>query len=153
MTSFVMSRLDCHLPWIPTESGNQKRACSRPEDLDNYIDVNGIRQGKLKQALKDFGCLRDNCIRNTFRVMGRDSYSGTFSNETGSLILDITPDDCIQITRQILIYGFSNFVADFGGYLGLLLGASLLSVYDTGLDLLKLLLKSKKPEYCDPPHV
>jgi hypothetical protein len=33
---------------------------------------------------------------------------------------------------QYLTYDLSNFVADFGGYLGLLLGHSLLSFYDFG---------------------
>ncbi len=36
-----------------------------------------------------------------------------------------------------LLYGWSNFVADFGGYLGLLLGHSVLSFYDFGKDLVK----------------
>ena len=34
--------------------------------------------------------------------------------------------------RQFLIYGLTNFIADFGGYLGLLLGCSLLTFYDLG---------------------
>ena len=34
------------------------------------------------------------------------------------------------IIEQSLVYTFTNFVAEFGGYLGLLLGASLLSIYD-----------------------
>ncbi len=34
------------------------------------------------------------------------------------------------MTKEKLSYEFTNFVADFGGYLGLLLGASLLSIYD-----------------------
>ena len=38
--------------------------------------------------------------------------------------------------KQFLIYGITNFVADFGGYLGLLLGYSLLAFYDEGKDLI-----------------
>ena len=44
------------------------------------------------------------------------------------------------------LYSFSNFVADVGGYLGLFLGASILSISDdiaSGLKSILLLIKSK----------
>ena len=34
--------------------------------------------------------------------------------------------------KQFLLYDLTNFIADFGGYLGLLLGCSLLTFYDLG---------------------
>ena len=34
------------------------------------------------------------------------------------------------MTNQIPLYGFSSFVSDVGGNMGLLLGASLPSIYD-----------------------
>jgi hypothetical protein len=34
------------------------------------------------------------------------------------------------LTKEHFTYQWENFVADFGGYLGLLLGASLLDIYD-----------------------
>ncbi len=39
-------------------------------------------------------------------------------------------DDDLIMEKEIYLYQFGDFVADFGGYLGLLLGASLLSIYD-----------------------
>ncbi len=42
--------------------------------------------------------------------------------------------------QEYFLYRFSSLIADFGGYLGLLMGHSLLSLYDTWRDLaLKLL--------------
>ena len=44
------------------------------------------------------------------------------------------------------LYNFGNFVADVGGYLGLFLGASILSISDditSGLKFTILLIKSK----------
>ena len=32
--------------------------------------------------------------------------------------------------QHVKLYGFTNFVADIGGYLGLFLGASMLSICD-----------------------
>ena len=37
----------------------------------------------------------------------------------------------MHVTEQYELYGFSSFVADVGGFLGLLLGASLLSLFET----------------------
>ena len=34
----------------------------------------------------------------------------------------------VPVTEDIYLYGFTNFLADIGGYLGLLLGASILSI-------------------------
>jgi hypothetical protein len=36
----------------------------------------------------------------------------------------------VELTKEHITYQWENFVADFGGYLGLLLGASLLDIYD-----------------------
>jgi hypothetical protein len=36
----------------------------------------------------------------------------------------------VPVIEEKLLYGFENFFADVGGYLGLLLGGSILSVYD-----------------------
>jgi hypothetical protein len=40
---------------------------------------------------------------------------------------------------ESISYQFVNFVADFGGYLGLLLGASLLDIYDSSRKCLKII--------------
>ena len=40
------------------------------------------------------------------------------------------PGAMYEERKQYLIYDMTHFTADFGGYLGLLLGGSLLSLYD-----------------------
>ena len=49
--------------------------------------------------------------------------------------------------KQYLIYDENHFIADFGGYLGLLLGSSLLSVYDKIKRWLKSLIKLLSRKY------
>ncbi len=44
----------------------------------------------------------------------------------------------VKVNKDIPLYTFTSFVADFGGYLGLLLGASLLSIFD---DVVKSIVK------------
>ena len=61
--------------------------------------------------------------------------------------------DKFQVKEQFYIYDDANLIADFGGYLGLLLGYSLLGFYDTLMDLCEKLFEkcnrgqSGKDEY------
>ena len=41
----------------------------------------------------------------------------------------------IEVKKESLVYGYQDLLADFGGYLGLLLGVSMLSIYDYALEL------------------
>ena len=41
----------------------------------------------------------------------------------------------IEVQKESLVYGYQDLLADFGGYLGLLLGVSMLSIYDYTLEL------------------
>ena len=36
----------------------------------------------------------------------------------------------LHVKRDVLIYDGFNFIADFGGYMGILLGLSILSIFD-----------------------
>ena len=39
------------------------------------------------------------------------------------------PSNEVEIVKQVRLYTMTNFIADFGGYLGLLLGASFMSFF------------------------
>jgi hypothetical protein len=46
----------------------------------------------------------------------------------------------LKLLKKLISYKIENFIADFGGYLGLLLGASLLDIYDLSLENIKRIL-------------
>ncbi len=48
--------------------------------------------------------------------------------------------------REYFLYGFPSLMADFGGYLGLLLGHSLLSLYDEWKQLTTRMMRAAKPQ-------
>ena len=56
--------------------------------------------------------------------------------EGGTTFSFIIPSNTYYERKQYTIYAWNNFVADFGGYLGLLLGSSLLTLYDEGKELI-----------------
>ena len=48
-----------------------------------------------------------------------------------------------HIKEQYYTYGLNSFVADFGGYLGLLLGHSILSAFDFGRDVVSCIAEKR----------
>ena len=63
------------------------------------------------------------------------------ASESSMLFQFYFPSTMYDERKQYLIYDKTHFIADFGGYLGLLLGSSLLSVYDKVKRWLKSLIK------------
>ena len=54
----------------------------------------------------------------------------------------------VTVKEQYYTYGFDSFIADIGGYLGLLLGNSILGFYDTLIDLVKVAYDKKWAGKC-----
>ncbi len=104
--------------------------------------------GEKEKELEEFGCRKPNCITDEWYMVSRDTFVNYENkNQFGAVVLEMSPNHCWKITKDVLIYGFGNFIADFGGYLGLLLGASILSIYDSGKELLQMAsLKLKRKQ-------
>ncbi len=135
LDKFMLQKVGCRLPWLRNNvSGHeQHRECDKPEDLDRYIQVQKtLSDLDTQKELEDFGCLMSNCIFDQWQPLYQETKTNKVApgSNQAKFLLELSKKDCLQTTKQILIYGFGNFVADFGGYLGLLLGASLLSIYD-----------------------
>ena len=75
-------------------------------------------------------------------------YSGDQPNRPDQFTLRIYyAHDKYPVKNQFYIYSTSNLIADFGGYLGLLLGYSLLGFYDTLVDFFEYARKMCKEKY------
>ncbi len=99
--------------------------------------------------MSEFGCTLPNCQVQRWTEITNDEVDFKaipfFQANTTYFQYQIQrTDDSTVVTKHMLAYTFTNFVADFGGYLGLLLGASLLSIYDYITDILPPVLKQKK---------
>ena len=83
------------------------------------------------EEIRKFGCLRENCEQiNWERVwVHHDKARPDLQNLT-VVNMNIQRNIPTKIIKHTLAYDYTNFIADFGGYLGLLLGASILSIYD-----------------------
>ena len=119
-----------------------KRECSTKEDYEIFSQMNEMfyNQDETEQLLKQAGCLPEKCrqhrwtVMNTFEASHLEDHPvkffSAFDFEKGFVVNFVMTSDKVQVSKEIQIYGFSQFIADFGGYLGLLLGSSLLTIFD-----------------------
>jgi hypothetical protein len=61
-------------------------------------------------------------------------------NNTAKVSFTIIDPD-LKEEREIYTYGWDSFTADFGGYLGLLLGLSVLKLYDIAFAAAKMIIR------------
>ncbi len=134
--SHVESEMGCALPWArskndelaPCDFGLMKttkkyhRIWRHLENLNNY----------RKRALT--GC-KIWCTFQWFWVLGEERSNQhippTFMNSTGMQFVDLTSvKEKVESRTETLIYGWMDLVAEVGGYMGLLLGANILSICD-----------------------
>ena len=99
---------------------------------------------QLCQSQKDFNEFRSlalmnvdfkiakKCERNVWRFT--TLYSHRYDDFNGTMVTLMMPSDEVEIHEEVRLYTMANFIADFGGYLGLLLGASVMSLIDLVLD-------------------
>ncbi len=91
-------------------------------------------------------CYKPNCEYSSWSTGKSDELILTDYRSAANLMVQVLLQRSVPVAvqRYSIAYGFSNFVADFGGYLGLLLGASLLSLYDDGVNLLGTTCRKKE---------
>ena len=128
---FLMEQLECFLPWSKTKiQRNDWEVCSG--NLTNFraVHTNTTSEENLKK-LKLKGCLKPNCFQ-TYWKKSYVSYGNGDPNCT-RLSFGLLSDAYTIKHREILLADFSTFVVDCGSYLGLFLGASILSITDNAL--------------------
>ena len=125
INDYINQKLDCILPWT-TKASNMK-LCRGPEKLIQFRKLHAdLTSKESKTELFKKGCMKPNCVTRKWKK----SYKSTKKN-TNTVIRYTLPSNIYTIKKQeILLADFSTFLADCGSYLGLFLGASILSLTD-----------------------
>ena len=93
----------------------------------------------------DLGCSIKNCETFTWDInMNYIVHDEDLDNYTSILEIVLPKGSKVMVKRESLAYNSQNFMSDFGGYLGLLLGWSILSIYDTMFELWSSFGRKKK---------
>ena len=128
VNELYMKVMNCSFPWI---GNNTLPKCQSREDMATLTKLqlewsNG--NATLEEEWEKLTCTVPNCAKkhwqsfNEIRQFYRNETDRKFHIELYFMTWDVTK------ISEYLLYGFTNFLSDFGGYLGLLLGYSLLSV-------------------------
>ena len=114
--------------------------CERIPDVKSRIMLKKLSSLSTGDIYDLYGCL-PHCEHDEIHVkrIGSPFYEYKGSNPRFTLELQFE-DGSYHTTEEYIIYDTDSFIADIGGYLGLLLGHSILSIYST---LVGMLDKSK----------
>ena len=128
---YFTGHLQCRIPWKELTSSNQHlRACNTSKDLLNYsLLILKLRDMSPLEMLAETECTVP-CETLNYKLVSKTLETNvTGASGTQSLLIRVE-NGKMPVRKETLLYTFDNFVADIGGYLGLLLGQSLLTIHD-----------------------
>ena len=126
MENYYSQKLGCMLPWILKNNlrNDSMNLCKGKEKFQEYKNVAmNILKSETRKELINKGCLIPNCIQRSWTIK-RDKT--LVINKTG-FQFQIPRHMKVLVREEVKLYTLINFFAEVGGYLGLLLGESLLS--------------------------
>ena len=144
MKNFIGDKMNCSLPW---DKKPTKRICSNPQDLFEYRQLRlKISRGYYTDELHDFGCAlksMKNCKETIWTAQREISVEDSRVILLGKILWQkiLNPDEygivtispvstTVEETQEYYSYTKMDLLADIGGYMGLLLGASILSLFE-----------------------
>ena len=123
--NYYSKKLGCSLPWSMKEGQNNHtgNACTGKDKFREFksIFMNIQRTEEAKNLTRE-GCFIPNCLQQSWDMRKEKLY------EVGSGFEFYMPQKPrVLLRREVKLYTPINFFAEVGGYLGLLLGESLIS--------------------------
>jgi hypothetical protein len=91
VTEFLEHKMNCSLPWDHKyHRKDHPNVCHEVNDFDRYINLTKDMKlsSRIKQELKEFGCLIPNC-RNLKWEVGKEMLAGSSLNESAILMYAI----------------------------------------------------------------
>ena len=117
------------MPWV-RENGEK---CTGKEKFEEFRNLTkGIERPESQKELLDQRCIIPNCHQRTWtidskKMLALSKYAHGGNQSISEIWLDFPHYTQVLVRNEITLYTFSSFIADVGGFLGLLLGESLVS--------------------------
>ena len=150
--SYFSNKLGCTLPWrSEVESTFQSLyKCSGKDKFKEFINLSAsILNSDVQNELRDEGCLDLNCIQRMWDIKHFDTRADP-NNQTWFWYF-VPHHSKVLIRKEVKLYIFTNFFAEVGGYLGLLLGESMFSYLLMSINWLEV-IKKKIAAKCQNPE-
>ena len=150
INEYYASKLNCTLPWVPSNNPQNRQQCQGKEKFTEFRNLSmSIGNPEVIGELKKLGCIIPNCEERTWHIRSgqKENISYSMPDVSGQnllLTIDFPHSSKVLVRNEINLYTVSSFFADIGGYLGLLLGESLISYFLLIIQWLKKIVLSRK---------
>ena len=134
MENYYSKKLGCVLPWALFH-GLNNQSMNVCKGKEKYWEFRNISMNILKveenKELNDVVCFIPDCQQRSWSIRFKDTAETkvvTHEKEsTSGFIYDMPQNTKTLVRKEVRLYTAINFFAEVGGYLGLLLGESLIS--------------------------
>ena len=124
--NYYSKKLGCLLSWT-IKDGQDNHTVNTCKGKDKFrefknISKNILRTEETNELIKE-GCFAPNCLQRSWDLKKEkfDDYKDT------AFEFFMSPNPTVLVRREVKLYTAINFFAEVGGYLGLLLGESLIA--------------------------
>ena len=130
LENFIASQMNCTLPWLFKNGTMELPLCSKPDEYLTYLAAyEYLIYFDTDYITKTLNCT-PSCKRVEYAIKPFKGAPQHNLDKNAWVFEIFFGKDRFPIREQYYTYDFQNLLADFGGYLGLLLGYSLLGFYD-----------------------
>ena len=132
LEQYYSKKLRCKPPWILKNNTGFQNLCSGVEKFQEYRNVSmSIFKPEIQQELMNENCLTQNCEQRLWEVQYRDTVFAEKIPKKYDMgvgfYFTLSSETKLLVREEVHLYTIVNVFADIGGYLGLLLGESLIS--------------------------
>ena len=143
MENYYSQKLGCMLPWVLKNNirNNSMNLCKGKEKFNEYKNIAmKILKSEASKELINEGCFMPNCMQRSWTIKKEKTL---VRNKTG-FQFEVPQHMKVLVREEVELYTLINFFAEVGGYLGLLLGESILSYLITASTWFQCLIRKLK---------
>ena len=140
VNNFFAKKLGCNLPWVK----QNEVKCTGKEKFEEFKNLSAkLIDAGTEKELAEEACIIPNCHQRVWTIDSTEKFDiAKEGNESSSVFQLVFPHYTkVLVRNEIKLYTFSSFFADVGGFLGLLLGESLVSYVLLGTHWMTKLIK------------
>ena len=133
IAKFIDGQLECKSR-IQGSNSAEKVTCKNVTQLQNLSKYsNQFQEADANTIYEISGCL-SSCEKDEYQIDG--TFKSSLRPPHDTMIEFKIMEGSYQEREQYVLYDFNSFIADVGGFMGLLLGFSILSIYNDVMDML-----------------
>ena len=151
MEKYYSKKLGCKLPWALKSNIKEDTTnlCKGKEKLKEFKSIfRNILKPNTRKKLIEKGCFMPNCMQRSWEIK-KEKIMELRKNDnlTTGFQYEIYENTKVLVRKEVTLYTLINFFGEVGGYLGLLLGESLISYLITASTWFQILGRKLKERF------